>query len=96
MAAIGPCVDDKAYFLVYPDGDARTCKCHYYDNSHCENVCTTSRFSAPPGLYSLDGTAFDGVVCKDLIKGSVRTYVQNGGKIEGGRPDPLIRSCGYQ
>ena len=88
MAATGTCIDGKAYFLVHPDGDARSCECHYYDNPHCENVCTTSKFSAPPGLGSLDGQAFGGISREDLIKGSLRTYLQNGGKNGGGAPDP--------
>ncbi|KAI8943235.1 hypothetical protein NX059_001257 [Plenodomus lindquistii] len=88
MKATGACIDGKAYFLVQPDGDARTCKCHYYDNSHCENVCTTGTFAAPPGLNALNGKDFGGITREDLIKGSVRTWEQNGKNNGGSTPDP--------
>jgi GH18 family chitinase len=88
MAATWGCVDDKLYYLVNPEGDASGCKCHYYDNGHCENVCSNNKFSAPPGLDSLDGTDFGGITKEDLITGSVRTYLQNGGKNGGKSADP--------
>lgn len=38
---------------------------------------------------SLDGSIFGGITKEDLIKGSVRTYLQNGGRSGGSSPDPM-------
>ncbi|KAK8074334.1 chitinase [Apiospora phragmitis] len=90
MEATGDCVDGRRYYLAYPDGEANKCECHYYDNSHCERVCRDQKFSAPPGLDSLDGTIFGRITRKDLITGSVRTWRQNG-KANGGTIDNLLQ-----
>ena len=88
MESTGACVDGKRYYLAYPDGDAVKCECHYFDNGHCERVCRDQKFSSPPGLDSLDGEIFGGVTKEDLIRGSVRTYLQNGKVNGGGSADP--------
>lgn len=88
MEATGACVDGRSYYLVYPDGDSETCHCEHYDGGPCQKVCVDSKFSAPPGLDSLDGTVFGGITKEDLIKGSVRTYIQNGKTNGGGFADP--------
>ena len=87
MKATGACVDGRLYYLAHPDGVASECKCHYYDNGHCQRICTNYKFSVPPGLESLDGRIFGGITTHDLIKGSVRTYQQNGKKNGGGYAD---------
>ncbi|KAL2868998.1 uncharacterized protein BJX67DRAFT_387104 [Aspergillus lucknowensis] len=79
MDATGACVDDKQYYLVYPDGDASVCECeHITDAGPCQNVCRDNKFSVPPGLDSLKDGSFGGITKEDLIKGSVRTWIQNG------------------
>lgn len=52
-------------------------------------MCTNSKFASPAGLDSLDGTNFRGITKADLIKGSVRTYLANGGKNGGNVADPM-------
>jgi hypothetical protein len=49
------------------------------------------KFTAPEGLEYLDGKAFGGVTKDDLIKGAVRTYIQNGGKNGGMIADDMNR-----
>jgi hypothetical protein len=44
------------------------------------------KLTAPKGLEYLDGKDFGGITKEDLIKGSVRTYIENGGK-NGGKAD---------
>jgi hypothetical protein len=44
------------------------------------------KLTAPKGLEYLDGKEFGGITKEDLIKGSVRTYIENGGK-NGGKAD---------
>ncbi|KAK8062875.1 hypothetical protein PG997_014972 [Apiospora hydei] len=88
MDATGACVEGRRYYLAHPDGDAHKCECHYYDNGHCERVCRDQKFSAPPGLDSLDGNVFGKITKEDLITGSVRTYLQNGKANGGGFADP--------
>ena len=88
MEATGACVDGKRYYLAHPDGDAKKCYRQYSDSSHTDEVCKNNKFSAPPGLDSLDGNIFGGIKKDDLIKGSVRTYIQNGKKNGGGFADP--------
>ncbi|KAF7556019.1 hypothetical protein G7Z17_g1692 [Cylindrodendrum hubeiense] len=87
MKATGSCYDGKLYYLVEPKGDSSKCHCVYTGN-HCDRTCVNSKFSAPPGLDSLDGTSFGGITTDDLIKGSVRTYIKNGKKNGGGFSDP--------
>ncbi|KAJ3471898.1 hypothetical protein MRS44_001997 [Fusarium solani] len=79
MDATSACYDGLGYYLVYPKGDSEECSCSYI-HTHCERTCENNKFSAPPGLDSLDGQAFGGITTADLIKGSVRTYNKNGKK----------------
>ncbi|KAK6222731.1 hypothetical protein LQW54_000912 [Pestalotiopsis sp. IQ-011] len=88
MDATGACVDGTLYYLVYPKGEATECECHYYDDSHCERQCRDNKFSAPPGLDSLDRSNFGGITKEDLITSSVRTWLQNGKTNGGGFADP--------
>lgn len=68
MHATYGCYQNKLYYLASAQGDSQTCneKC---DDHHCENVCTDSKFKAPPGLDTLDGKNFGGVSVHDLIQG---------------------------
>ncbi|KAK3947971.1 hypothetical protein QBC32DRAFT_246732, partial [Pseudoneurospora amorphoporcata] len=87
MKATGSCVDDRWYFLVHPDGDSKICKCEIpAGHGPCQTVCRNNKFSAPPGIGSLE--SFGGVTMDDLIKGSVRTWKKNGQKNGGFTPDP--------
>jgi GH18 family chitinase len=80
MDATGACVDGRRYYLVHPEGTARTC---------WEMDCRDNKFTAPPGLDQLSD--FGGVTKEDLIRGSVRTWVANGRKNGGGFADPTDR-----
>lgn len=87
MKDTGSCVDDRWYFLVHPDGDANECKCQIVgDHGPCQTICHDNKFSAPPGIGSLGN--FGGISKDDLIKGSVRTWKQNGQNNGGSSPDP--------
>jgi hypothetical protein len=88
MDATGACVDGQQYYLVYPDGDAVECHSVCHEHGPCQNVCTDSKFSMPPGLDSLGGVNFGGISTADLIKGSVRTWKKNGKANGGGFADP--------
>ncbi|KAJ4197154.1 hypothetical protein NW767_009046 [Fusarium falciforme] len=87
MDATSVCYEGRRYYLVYPKGDSEECSCSYI-HTHCERTCKNNKFSAPPGLDSLDGTLFGGITKEDLIKGSVRTYNKNGKKNVAGDWDP--------
>jgi hypothetical protein len=87
MEATGACIDGKRYYLAHSDGDAVKCFCQHIQGP-CQRECRNNKFSAPPGLDSLDGKIFGGITKEDLIKGSVRTYIQNGNKNGGGFSDP--------
>ncbi|TPX08096.1 uncharacterized protein E0L32_010163 [Thyridium curvatum] len=78
MDATGYCFEGNMYYLVRVEGNAQDCG---------EGGCLDRMFSTPPGLDSLDGTNFGGVTKEILIKGSVRTYIQNGKKNGGGGAD---------
>ncbi|RHZ56572.1 uncharacterized protein CDV56_100433 [Aspergillus thermomutatus] len=88
MDATGACVDGQQYYLVYPDGDAVECHCEFYDGGPCQRVCVDNKFSVPPGLDSLGNGNFGGITKDDLVKGSVRTWKQNGKENSGGFADP--------
>ncbi|KAJ5647453.1 hypothetical protein N7490_003825 [Penicillium lividum] len=88
MDATGACVDGQQYYLVYPEGDSSVCKTICYDSGPCDEVCSDNKFSAPPGLDSLGDGNFGGITKSDLIKGSVRTWKQNGKANGGGFADP--------
>ncbi|KGO73174.1 Glycoside hydrolase, superfamily [Penicillium italicum] len=88
MDATGACVDGQQYYLVYPDGDATVCKRYCSDHGPCSQACSDNKFSAPPGLDSLKGGNFGGISKSDLVKGSVRTWKQNGKTNGGGYADP--------
>ena len=53
---------------------------------HPAGSSSSGRFSTPPGLNRL--TSFGGVTKEDLIKGSIRTWIQNDKKNGGGFADP--------
>jgi hypothetical protein len=88
MDATGVCVDDQQYYLVYPEGEAVTCRCEFYDGGPCQRICVDNKFSMPPGLDSLGNGNFGGITKDDLVKGSVRTWKQNGKENGGGFADP--------
>jgi GH18 family chitinase len=88
MEATGYCYRDKMYYLVHPDGKSRKCECDRGNGGHCEERCEDSKFSMPPGLDSLKDEAFGDVQLKHLIEGSLRTYLNNGGKGGAGFADP--------
>ncbi|KAM5447956.1 hypothetical protein McanCB56680_008038 [Microsporum canis] len=85
MHATASCVDDKLYYLASPNGEAQTCTITGVGQQECHN----SKFSAPPGIEFLNhGNSYKGVTLDDLIKGSVNTYKQNGGRNGGKVADP--------
>jgi GH18 family chitinase len=93
MDATGACIDGKAYYLVYPKDESRPCKCDRTSNDGhpCIRSCSRAKFSAPPGLDTLDGTLFGGITKKDLIEGSLNTYRHNGNKNDAPSADPFDR-----
>ncbi|KAE8152020.1 chitinase [Aspergillus avenaceus] len=87
MDATGVCVDGNRYYLAYPHGAAQDCYCKHA-GYFCERKCIANVFSAPPGLDSLGGGNFGGITKEDLVKGSIRTWIQNGKKNGGSSADP--------
>lgn len=87
MEAAGACFEGRQYYLAHPDGEAVNCRCENISEGACQTICRRNRVSVPPGLKSLDGRIFGGITKEDLIKGSVRTYLQNGKKNGGGYAD---------
>ncbi|CAK7233697.1 hypothetical protein SCUCBS95973_008685 [Sporothrix curviconia] len=80
------CIDDHLYFLVYPKGVARQ-DCD--DDDDTEDECTVdTKFSAPDGASSLDGTQWGGITVTQLVNGSVRSYQANGNANGGAALDP--------
>ncbi|CAK7212940.1 hypothetical protein SCUCBS95973_001630 [Sporothrix curviconia] len=75
------CVDNRLYFLMYPDGKSS-------DTCPLEGSCTDNTFSMPPGSDQLTGSSWGGITVADIITGSVRTYVQNGGSNGGSVTNP--------
>ncbi|GKZ65110.1 hypothetical protein AnigIFM50267_007274 [Aspergillus niger] len=78
--ATGVCVDNRQYYLVYPDGDATDCTCKIInDSGPCQTVCKDNKFSAPNGIQYISGeNSYYGIMANDLVKGSVRTWIANG------------------
>ncbi|RDK38944.1 hypothetical protein M752DRAFT_307004 [Aspergillus phoenicis ATCC 13157] len=78
--ATGVCVDNRQYYLVYPDGDATDCTCKIInDSGPCQTVCKDNKFSAPNGIQYISGeNSYYGITANDLVKGSVRTWIANG------------------
>ncbi|KAH8423398.1 uncharacterized protein LDX57_001157 [Aspergillus melleus] len=69
MNATGVCLEEKRYYLVYPDKG--------------------SKFSTPPGLESLHKGKFGRITKEELVRGSVRTWINNGKENRGGFGDPI-------
>ncbi|WEW59000.1 hypothetical protein PRK78_004468 [Emydomyces testavorans] len=80
MRATFGCVDNRLYYLASPKGDAQI---DSEDANHVP-IKIDNMFSAPPGINWLDGKSFGSITVADLIKGSVRTYKQNG-NMNGGK-----------
>lgn len=78
------CYNGKLYYLVQVSGDYQTCSTSQGGGT----TCTENKFSAPPGIDTLDGQRFGGVTVADLVTGAVRTYVQNGNANGGAQTDP--------
>lgn len=87
MTATGGCYNGKQYYLVYPSGGSTVCS-DSCSGAHCQELCKSNTFSAPPGLDTLDGSRWGGVTITDLIAGSVRSYVANGNANGGPVTDP--------
>jgi hypothetical protein len=86
--ATGVCIDGKMYYLSHADGKSTDCKCEITgDHGPCQTICRDKKFTAPPGVEELDGEQFGGIKLEDLVKGSVNTYNQNGGKNGGAAPN---------
>lgn len=80
-AATGVCVDDNQYYVVYPKDGAEKRECKIVgDHGPCQTVCQDNKFSVPPGLETLKNGQFGGLTKEQLVKGSVRTWVDNGKK----------------
>ncbi|THC87759.1 hypothetical protein EYZ11_012794 [Aspergillus tanneri] len=85
MDATGACVDGKQYYLVYPDGKSKVCKCQIVtDHGLCQTICRNNKFSMLLALDSLTDGNFGDITKEDLIRGSVRTWIQNGKENGGG------------
>ncbi|RAH55255.1 chitinase [Aspergillus piperis CBS 112811] len=78
--ATGVCVDNRQYYLAYPDGPATDCTCKIInDSGPCQTVCKDSKFSAPEGIQYISGdNSYYGITTNELVKGSVRTWIANG------------------
>jgi hypothetical protein len=86
--ATGVCIDGKMYYLGRADGKSTECKCEIVgEHGPCQTICRDKKFTAPPGVEELDGEQFGGIKLEDLVKGSVNTYNQNGGKNGGATPN---------
>ncbi|KAK2760455.1 glycosylhydrolase family 18-6 [Colletotrichum kahawae] len=71
MQATGVCYAGRRYYLVHLEGEAFECG---------EGVCLQRKFSAPPGIDSLNADSQDFHISKDdLVKGAIRTQNENGG-----------------
>lgn len=91
-AATGVCVDDNQYYIVYPKDSAEKCECKIVgDHGPCQTVCQDNKFSVPPGLETLKDGQFGGLMKEQLVKGSVRTWVDNGKKNSAPVADPEDR-----
>jgi hypothetical protein len=66
--ATSACYNGAQYYLVYPSGTAQECdplkRC-----VDCTPSCKLNRFSEPPGLDTLDGSAYGGVTLQTLATG---------------------------
>ncbi|KAF9887753.1 hypothetical protein FE257_009559 [Aspergillus nanangensis] len=80
MEATGVCVDNRQYYLAYPDGKATEFPCvRVNDVGPCVTICTDNQFSAPEGIkYISSENDYYGITTSDLVKGSVRTWIGNG------------------
>ncbi|GLA49848.1 hypothetical protein CBS147343_3007 [Aspergillus niger] len=80
IEATGVCVDNRQYYLVYPDGHATDCTCKIInDSGPCQTVCKDNKFSAPNGIQYISGeNSYYGITANDLVKGSIRTWIANG------------------
>ncbi|KAJ4297051.1 hypothetical protein N0V88_003968 [Collariella sp. IMI 366227] len=87
METTGVCFENKPYYLVSPDGNAKKCENICYDGGACERVCRDNNLSKLPGLGLLGGMAFGGITKEGLVAGSVRTWAKNGNKNGGGPCD---------
>lgn len=91
MDATDACIDNRRYYLVYPDGDSKILEssCVGGDDNCATDRYVRNKFSKPPGLGSLGGKDrnFGGITREDLIKGSVNTWKQNNKQNKDSRPD---------
>ncbi|OAG07719.1 uncharacterized protein CC84DRAFT_1205124 [Paraphaeosphaeria sporulosa] len=77
----GVCIDGKMYYLGRVDGKSTECKCEITgDHGPCQTTCWDKKFTAPLGVEELNGEQCGGIKLEDLVKGSVNTYNQNGGR----------------
>jgi hypothetical protein len=78
-SATSVCVNDRMYYLVAPDGDAKKCECERNtDMGPCQTVCRDQKFSAPKGIGSLTDNDFGKLTRDDIVKGALATYDYNG------------------
>jgi GH18 family chitinase len=77
--ATSVCVNDRMYYLVAPEGDAKKCECERTtDMGPCQNVCRDQKFSAPKGIGSLTDDDFGKLTRDDIVKGALASYGYNG------------------
>ncbi|KAL2847859.1 putative necrosis-inducing factor-domain-containing protein [Aspergillus pseudoustus] len=88
MKTAGACVLGYQWYLVYPEGESKECHCQPNDGGPCNELCKPRKFSAPPGLNTLNGTNMGTISKEELIKGSIRTWAANGGENSDKYPDP--------
>jgi hypothetical protein len=68
-AATYGCFNGDMYYLVYPQGASSSCGCSSRDGCGPFSNCGNNKFSEPPGLGKLDGSAYGGITLQDLITG---------------------------
>ncbi|KAL4790146.1 putative necrosis-inducing factor-domain-containing protein [Aspergillus venezuelensis] len=54
MKETGEWMDNYQWYLVYPKGESGDCPCQPNDGGPCNSVCVLAKFSATPGLDSLN------------------------------------------
>jgi hypothetical protein len=68
--ATSACYNGAQYYLVYPAGTAQECDGISKRCVDCAPpACRINRFSEPPGLDTLDGSAYGGVTLQTLVNG---------------------------
>jgi hypothetical protein len=87
----GACVDRKSYYIASPEGDARKPICEPQEEGPCQTIYRILKLTALKGLEYLNGQALGGITKEDLIKGYVRTHIDDNKVNKGNVADPNNR-----